>query len=63
MTTSEWLYAQASLTEQVLEEVQSISGREFLLKRLHELQGRIHFEQRLLNKAQPDPSALEDERW
>ena len=59
MSMSDWLYAQASLTEQALEEPVTPEHRDYLVRRLHELQGRIRFEQRAQAQS-PDTSAVDD---
>ena len=60
MTTCEWIYLQTFLTDLALDHAQTPNEREFVLQRLHELQGRVRFEQRMLarmtlNEARSNP--------
>lgn len=57
MTTSEWIYVQTILTDLALERAQTPEERDFVRKRLLELQGRVGFEQRLLARNESEPWA------
>jgi hypothetical protein len=59
MTTCEWIYDQTILTELDLENARTPDRREFVIKRLRELQGRVQFEQRQLARSEPDRMAQE----
>jgi hypothetical protein len=48
MTTCEWIYVQTVLTDLDLENARTPDRREFVIRRLRELQGRVQFEQRQL---------------
>jgi hypothetical protein len=63
MTTCEWIYVQTCLTERAVDHAHTPEEREFLMNRLHELQGRVQFEQRMLARSDPDPSAIEARDW
>jgi hypothetical protein len=57
MTTCEWIYVQTFLTDLALDLADTPGEREFVLRRLLELQARIQFEQRAL--ARPGASLTE----
>jgi hypothetical protein len=59
MTTCEWIYDQTILTELDLENARTPDRREFVIKRLRELQGCVQFEQRQLASSEPDRMAQE----
>ena len=59
MTTCEWIYDQTILTELDLENARTPDRREFVIRRLRELQGRVQFEQRQLARSEPDRMAQE----
>ena len=59
MTTCEWIYDQTILTDLDLENAHTPDRREFVIKRLRELQGRVQFEQRQLARSEPDTMAQE----
>jgi hypothetical protein len=61
MTTCEWLYAQSIFTDQALESANTEEERTFWVRRLHELQGRIAFEQRQLERQGTPAPDVEDE--
>jgi hypothetical protein len=46
MTTAEWIYGQTILTDLALDNAQTAEEREFVLRRLRELKGRVEFELR-----------------
>ena len=48
MTTCEWIYVQTFLTDLALDNAHTPGEREFVMRRLRELQGRVQFEQRML---------------
>ena len=54
MTTCEWIYQQTILTDLDLENARTPDRREFVTRRLRELQGRVQFEQRQLARSEPD---------
>jgi hypothetical protein len=54
MTTCEWIYAQTILTDFDLDNARTPERREFVIRRLRELQGRVQFEQRQLARSEPD---------
>jgi hypothetical protein len=58
MTTCEWIYAQTLLIDLALDDAHTPEEREFVTKRLRELQGRVRFEERMLarlgRESQPD---------
>jgi len=58
MTTAEWIYGQTIVTDLALDNAQTQEERQFLLRRVRELQGRVRFEQRQLAlSAAADPFA------
>jgi hypothetical protein len=59
MTTCEWIYEQTILTDLDLENARTPDRREFVIRRLRELQGRVQFEQRQLARSEPDRMAQE----
>jgi hypothetical protein len=63
MTTCEWIYNQTILTDFDLENARTPDRREFVIKRLRELQGRVQFEQRQLARSEPDTSMAEELGW
>jgi hypothetical protein len=63
MTTCEWIYAQTILTDFDLEHARTPDRREFVMRRLLELQGRVQFEQRQLARSEPDPWMARELDW
>ena len=63
MTTCEWIYAQTILTDFDLENARTPDRREFVMRRLRELQGRVQFEQRQLARSEPDISMAQERGW
>ena len=59
MTTCEWIYQQTILTDLDLENARTPDRREFVTRRLRELQGRVQFEQRQLARSELDRMAQE----
>ena len=59
MTTCEWIYEQTILTDLDLENARTPDRREFVIRRLRELQGRVQFEQRQFARSEPDRMAQE----
>jgi hypothetical protein len=63
MTTCEWIYVQTILTDFELENARTPDRREFVARRLRELQGRVQFEQRQLARSEPDISMAGEPGW
>jgi len=63
MTTCEWIYAQTLLTDIALDDAQTPEEKDFVFKRLRELQGRVQFEARMRARTEPDPSVVEEDNW
>jgi hypothetical protein len=59
MTTCQWIYEQTILTDLDLENARTPDRREFVIRRLRELQGRVQFEQRQLARSELDRMAQE----
>ena len=59
MTTCQWIYEQTILTDLDLENARTPDRREFVIRRLNELQGRVQFEQRQLARSELDRMAQE----
>jgi hypothetical protein len=60
MTTCEWIYAQTILTDVDLDNACTPDRRDFVHKRLRELQGRVQFEQRQLARSKSNPSMAQE---
>jgi len=63
MTTCEWIYQQTILTDLDLENARTPDRREFVTRRLRELQGRVQFEQRQLACSEPDTWMAQERDW
>ena len=63
MTTCEWIYNQTILTDLDLENARTPDRREFIIRRLRELQGRVQFEQRQLSRSEPEAWMAEERGW
>jgi hypothetical protein len=63
MTTCEWINGQTILTDLEMENACTPDRREFVFRRLRELQGRVQFEQRQLARSEPDLSMVEERGW
>ena len=63
MTTCEWIYGQTILTDLELDNAHTPVSREFVMKRLRELQGRVQFEQRRLARSEPETWMAQEPGW
>jgi hypothetical protein len=63
MTTCEWIYGQTILADLDLENARTPDRREFMMRRLRELQGRVQFEQRQLARSEPDTWRAQEPSW
>ena len=63
MTTSEWIYAQSLVTDLALDQVRTPREREFIRRRLVELQGRVRFEERRLGRHHAASASRELPDW
>jgi hypothetical protein len=63
MTTCEWIYDQTILTDLDLENARTPDRREFVIRRLRELQGRVQFERRQLARSERDTWMAQEPGW
>ena len=63
MTTCKWIYVQTILTDVDLENARTPDRREFVMRQLRELKGRVRFEQRQLALSEPDAWMAEERGW